>query len=272
MPAWCFLAFSEVGIGVRLGACDPGLAPRRRSIYTTQGEGQIGMAKRDSIRGRGKNIRLTPMTPEKRRYLDQQAFLESRTGDFYPKYVPYTEDQTIMACLAICESHLWGYVNPFSDEDYQELLLDIGFWIQEALYVHYWEAEPSLTWADFLALTQGREDIMEAARRVLQYFHFRCEPGMDVFEQWDILNSGAPGNYDYASRKDLNPEESPPLLVPIEELSAQVDSMVQLMEVALFIRKKEQHRSLTWKNFCAALEAEPGLTDVLARVSAGSFP
>ena len=74
MPAWCFLAFSEVGIGVRLGACDPGLAPRRRSIYTTQGEGQIGMAKRDSIRGRGKNIRLTPMTPEKRRYLDQQAF------------------------------------------------------------------------------------------------------------------------------------------------------------------------------------------------------
>ncbi len=99
------------------------------------------MAKRDSIRGRGKNIRLTPMTPEKRRYLDQQAFLESRTGDFYPKYVPYTEDQTIMACLAICESHLWGYVNPFSDEDYQELLLDIGFWIQEALYVHYWEPE-----------------------------------------------------------------------------------------------------------------------------------
>lgn len=227
------------------------------------------MVKETSVRAQQNHYRLSPMTPEKRAYLDREAYMDQITRpDRFPQYVEYTEEQLPLMLFAIGEGRFKGYVNPFSEADYQELLLDVAFWIQEALYVHYWEAEPSLTWTDFLELTQDREDIEAAAQQVLRYFEKFCSPTEDVFEWWDVLGSvKRAGSYDYASRKDLIPEDgpTPPLLVPMDELKAAVDSMIHLMESSLFVRKRMKHRGLTWEAFCAALEAEPGLIDVLAQ-------
>lgn len=152
----------------------------------------------------------------------------------------------------------------FSEADYQELFLDISFRLQQALYEHYWERETRLRWEEFLSLTQGREDIEAAAKRVLLWFPDICPPNLGAFDDWG--GTGQAEGTDYASRSDLLPEEEN-LLAPIvsrQALRTAVSMLVHNLEDALFLREKRQHPFLGWREFHGALEVEPSLLDAFA--------
>lgn len=186
----------------------------------------------------------------------------------WPEINPkYTRRQREWLRRSAYDMAFYGYVKPFSPQEYEELMLDVGFWLQETLYAHYWEQDRSLTWEEFLSLTKGRKDIKSAAGIVLGLLNYVCRPDLDIFDHWDVLRApNASGGYDYASRKDLTPQGGKlPLIVPKKELDLAVDTMVREFESALFIKKKTEHRHLLWQEFKAALEADPALVDALAQ-------
>ena len=85
-----------------------------------------------------------------------------------------------------------NYVNPFTYEQMRELMLDVAFWLQETLFAHYWEEDRSLSWEEFLTLTEDRSDIKAASADALHIFPLICRPDLDPIAQ---VLSAAPSRY-----------------------------------------------------------------------------
>ncbi len=161
-----------------------------------------------------------------------------------------------------------GTVNPFSEEEYQELFLDVSFWLCSSLYAHYWEFEDrSLSWEGFLDLIQGRAHVAHVAELTFRIFTFVCWAELDVFEcQGNFDRHVKAGKFDYATRKDLVPEgKELPVFFPQERFDGGMQQLMRRLESSLYVKAKTACRSLQWGEFRKALEADPVLTEVLAQ-------
>ena len=84
MPAWCFLAFSEVEDGAGLRHPRPSAEEHTHDPM----ERSASMVKETSVRAQRNHYRLSPMTPEKRAYLDREAYMDQITRpDRFPQQV-----------------------------------------------------------------------------------------------------------------------------------------------------------------------------------------
>jgi len=157
------------------------------------------------------------------------------------------------------------YVNPFTHEQMRELMLDVAFWLQETLFAHYWEEDRSLSWEEFLKLTENRSDIKAAAANTLHIFPLICRPDLDPIAQ---VLSAAPSRYDYASRADLIPPESravPPLIVSALELEDTVERVLYKLEMALYLKTTKPTQRIGFMEFCQRIDEESVLAEMIVQ-------
>lgn len=158
-----------------------------------------------------------------------------------------------------------GDVDVFSAEEVQEVHWELAFWVMKALYAHYRDEEPALTWEEFLRLTQGRDEIRQGAAFVARFFPEISRPDLTMWENWCpyIPVDGE----DYAREKTLFKQTvALPLIVPTEYLEEGAGAMASHLAISLYISKRKHplYSQMTWEEFREKVEAEPILRQILS--------